>query len=223
MPENPWNGNAEALLAHAGWVRELARGLVLDRSRSDDVVQDVWVEALEQPPAHTANLRAWFARVVRNRARQHGRRESRGRRRDVEASVADGASPTDDLVAQAELQRAVVVELGEPYRTVILQRYWSGLGSPEIARLHGVAESTVRGPVPVPVAGWVLWLGLEPNERRRGPAPPPRPWIPARFGARPIQSPSPKRGGRTPSPAHRSRARGYERAPRPSCTGCRSP
>ena len=148
MSDTPWNGDAEALLAHAGWVRKLARGLVTDRSRADDVEQEVWAEVLKQPPAHTGNLRAWFASVVRNRARQYGLRESRARRRDADASVPDRALPTDDLVSQAEMQRevvAVVLELDEPYRTVVLQRYWSGLGSPEIARRHGVAASTVRG------------------------------------------------------------------------------
>jgi len=51
----------EQLLEHSGWARRLAAGLVSDSSRADDVVQDAWVAALAHPPAHSENLRSWFA------------------------------------------------------------------------------------------------------------------------------------------------------------------
>ena len=58
------------LLAHRGWVRALARRLVGDASRADDVEQEVWLTALRRPPTHARSLRAWIGRVVRSRA-QH--------------------------------------------------------------------------------------------------------------------------------------------------------
>jgi len=39
--------DVEALLAHAGWIRSLARQLASDPNRADDLVQQTWVAALE--------------------------------------------------------------------------------------------------------------------------------------------------------------------------------
>ena len=72
MDESPTLA-AEALLVHAGWMRALARRLVVDPDRADDVVQQSFVAALERPSRHTGNLPAWLRRVVTNRARQEGR------------------------------------------------------------------------------------------------------------------------------------------------------
>ena len=38
------------LLCHQDFVRRLARGLVRDAARADDLVQEAWVLALERPP-----------------------------------------------------------------------------------------------------------------------------------------------------------------------------
>ncbi|MFG0320485.1 MAG: sigma factor, partial [Planctomycetota bacterium JB042] len=61
MTRKPDAVTTEALLAHAGWVEALAKSLVLDPSRADDVVQAAWLEALRRPPRHGGNLRAWLA------------------------------------------------------------------------------------------------------------------------------------------------------------------
>jgi len=147
MSEPPWSGDPEALLAHAGCVRGLARTLVVDPNRADDVVQQAWIEALERPPAHARNLSAWLGRVVRNSARQLGRRDRRRARREDRVRAVDSAPPTEELVEQAEMQREVVsavLELEEPYRTTILLRYWRDHSPQEIARMQTVPPGTVR-------------------------------------------------------------------------------
>ena len=58
----------EELLAHGPWVRALARSLVRDPSRADDLVQQAWLKALERPPAPCGSARGWFATVLRNLA-----------------------------------------------------------------------------------------------------------------------------------------------------------
>ncbi|MFT5049966.1 MAG: DNA-directed RNA polymerase specialized sigma24 family protein [Chlamydiales bacterium] len=40
----------EALLRHSEFVLCVARGLLVDEGRVQDVVQDTWVAALERPP-----------------------------------------------------------------------------------------------------------------------------------------------------------------------------
>src|SRR5687768_8878028 len=54
------------LLANAGWVRALARNLLSDSHKADDVVQGTLVAAIEHPPAPDVPLRPWLARVARN-------------------------------------------------------------------------------------------------------------------------------------------------------------
>jgi len=147
MSDPPWSLDPEALLAHAGCVRRLARSLVLDPTRADDVEQEAWLAVLERPPAHARNLRAWLRSVVRNSARQLGRRDARRRRRERDASTSGCVPPATELVEQAEMQREVVstvLELEEPYRSTVLLRYWRDRSPQEIARMQGVPAGTVR-------------------------------------------------------------------------------
>ena len=91
----------EALLAHSDWIRKLACGLVFDSARADDVVQETWRVALERPPEHGRDLRAWLAVVTRNVARKLSRGESSRRRREEAVVDRQAAQPVDvvDLCA----------------------------------------------------------------------------------------------------------------------------
>ena len=135
----------EDLLAHAAWIRALARGLVGDSDTADDLVQDTWVAALRRRPGTDRPLRPWLARVVVNFARQRARREAAAPRR----SPRDPAElPSDEeLATRAELQSKLVrcvLELREPYRSTVLLRYYEGLPAVEIARRQGLPDATVR-------------------------------------------------------------------------------
>ena len=61
--------NLDALLEHGDFVRALARTLVADPERADDVVQQTWMASIEKPPISGLPARAWLAAVVRNAAR----------------------------------------------------------------------------------------------------------------------------------------------------------
>ncbi len=137
----------EALLAHAGWIRRLARCLVVDTNQADDVVQQSWVAALDHPPRHASNLRAWWSQVVRNTARQLGRTESRRVEREKVAPRPESLASPDDLAHQAELHQVLVgavLALKEPYRSAVLLRYYHDQSPQQIAEIHGVPGSTVR-------------------------------------------------------------------------------
>ena len=58
----------DALLSHAGWLRDLALNLVRDPSLADDLVQETWVAALAERSAPVRSSRAFLATVVRRLA-----------------------------------------------------------------------------------------------------------------------------------------------------------
>ena len=117
----------EKLLAHSGWVQALARQLVRDESTADDLVQDTWLAALRRPPRRSGPLRGWLSTVLRNRARETHRRESRRVRRETEAALPERTLDAAEVVARADAHKDVVLAvlaLEEPYRTTILFRYF---------------------------------------------------------------------------------------------------
>lgn len=136
----------EDLLAQAGWIRGLADRLVTDPALRDDVAQQAMLVAWEKRPA-IVNLRAWLHRFVRNSAFESNRAARRRRRLESGAAPVESAEPAADLVAQAELQGRLVqavLELDEPYRSTVLERYFRGCTAAEIAASTGVSAATVR-------------------------------------------------------------------------------
>jgi DNA-directed RNA polymerase specialized sigma24 family protein len=56
----------EDLLAHAGWLRQLALGLVRGAADPEDLVQATYLAALRSPPEPDLPVRRWLAQVLRN-------------------------------------------------------------------------------------------------------------------------------------------------------------
>src|SRR5438067_5803769 len=124
------------ILGQTAWIRGLARRLVTDAAERDDVVQQAWVETLRKGRRARA-LRPWLFGVVRNVARTALRRDSSRRARE-EASQPAAASPRpDELVERVDLEREIasaLLEIAEPYRSMLLLRYYQDLSPTEIAR-----------------------------------------------------------------------------------------
>lgn len=149
MSTDSVNRDPHALLAHAAWLRRLARSLVGDGAAADDLVQEAWVAALRRPPDADRPLRPWLRRVLENAARFRWRGEANRAAREAHVvALADDATPSsDELLVRHEAQQLLarlVGELGEPYRSTILLRYAEGLEPTEIARRQGVPAGTVR-------------------------------------------------------------------------------
>lgn len=139
--------NPDDFLAHADFVRGLARSLVLDASSADDISQQAWLAALRQPPGGDKPVRAWMSRVVRNLVRLRQRSESRRTERERRAASLDDVPSAEEIVAREEIRRRMieaVLDLGEPYRSTIILRYYEGLSAAEIARRSDVPAGTVR-------------------------------------------------------------------------------
>ncbi len=144
---NPTPTSTESLLDHAQWAHALARRLVGDASRADDVVQEAYAAALQHPPTEPGALRPWFARVLTNVARMQ-LRSSRRRCARERTAAADPTLPSpSELAERAEGQRtlvAAVLKLEEPYRATVLLRYFEDLSAAEIARRQDIPAATVR-------------------------------------------------------------------------------
>ncbi len=156
----------EELLAHSGWVRALARSLVADSSAADDVEQQVWLTAMERPPRHSSNLKAWLSSVVRSVVGRNYRDSERQERRRRKLSAGlHGASGSvsghgqfagddhgDQNRPEAVASRmetfqalaALVSELEEPYGSAIYLRYFENMSVAEVARQQGVPTATAQ-------------------------------------------------------------------------------
>ncbi len=137
----------EALLAHGDWARALARSLVRDPNRADDLVQRAWIAAMRRPLAEGAPPRRWLAAVLRNFVREDAREVSRRERRErtVARHERDGGSDAVDDAADLQVRLiAAVRELPEPSRSTVWARYYDGLAPREIAKRDGVPVQTVK-------------------------------------------------------------------------------
>lgn len=138
--------DAAELLAHAAWLRGLARSLVADEHAADDVVQETFAAAVSHPPRDKGALRGWLAKVARNAAWKSHRGDARRAARE-QAAPSRGAEPSSsEIVERIETQRALldaVQALEEPYRTVVMMRFYDGKAPREIARELGVSPEVV--------------------------------------------------------------------------------
>jgi RNA polymerase sigma-70 factor (ECF subfamily) len=135
------------LLAHATWMRRLARSLVRDDAQADDVVQDAVVAAMRAPPRDAVALPAWLATTVKNRARALWRGESRRAAREAIVARSETTPSTIEVVARAEEHGLVVqavLALEEPYRSTLLLRFYDDLPPREVAARTGVPVETAR-------------------------------------------------------------------------------
>jgi RNA polymerase sigma-70 factor (ECF subfamily) len=147
MPPSAPAPIAEALLAHADWIRTLARSLVRDPDTAEEVAQRALVAAWSSPPGEHGSLRGWLARCIRNFAHDARRASERRGRNEALAARQEALPSAHDVVERASLSRELVehvLALEEPYRTAILLRYFDEKEPGEIGRELGLPAATVR-------------------------------------------------------------------------------
>lgn len=118
----------------------LARIARLGKNDVDDVVQDVFVTAIERlhELREPAAFGGWLATIARRRATDHGRRL-----RVMETLVDDlGVRDPDHLEALAILE--TVRSLPEAYRETLILRLVEGMSGAEIADRTGLTPASVR-------------------------------------------------------------------------------
>lgn len=153
--KNP--ASIESILAdHGPFLRRLARALVSDAHLADDLVQDTWSVALTSPERvprapegsrDERGTRAWLVTVLRQLAFSHFRKAGIRNHDDLSVDHPGGgetARETSERLERDGLVHDALKAMDEPYRTVLVLKFHDGLRSPEIARVLGVPESTVR-------------------------------------------------------------------------------
>ena len=134
------------LLHQQEWARALARGLV-GAGDADDLVQEAWVSLLAQHRAGRRYHRGGLRQVLRSRAIDRHRRESKRREREQVPRPENPQLPPDERAAAFEQHRRLVAalhDLPEPYRGTLIARYFEEVSVRELARRDGVAEASVR-------------------------------------------------------------------------------
>ena len=147
MPPPPTT-TLDELLAQAGWVRSLARRLMGDSERGDELAQRTLLVALEGKPQVGTGLRPWLRRVLLRQASHARRGQARRRAREELASrpevVEVGAAELCEQLEEQQRLAALVAALSEPYRSVVLRRFYRGETVAQIAEETGHSPATVR-------------------------------------------------------------------------------
>lgn len=154
-------GDEHALAELVGEYRDMVHGLAYhmlhDAEAASDAAQESFLSVFRALPGFRGDsavaLRTWIYRIARNECIQRSDRARRWRfvrtlaNDDETSSVAgDEPSPLDDTVAarRSDRVRRAVSTLREPYRSVIVLRYFEDLPYAEIARILDATLGSVK-------------------------------------------------------------------------------
>jgi RNA polymerase sigma-70 factor (ECF subfamily) len=125
----------------------VSRRLFPRRDLVDDMVQQVFLDAWDSLAQFRgqSSLRVWMLGIARHKVHDY----YRGRLRILDSLSESAAMPAgfdEDLQTRAVSERvqAVLARLPEPYRAVLLWRYWEGMTTEEIARQSGRTTKAVE-------------------------------------------------------------------------------
>lgn len=135
---------------HSGVLYGTAYLMTRNRARAEEMVQEAlllaWRGIRSFKPG--SNLRSWLIRILVNRVISEGRRNRVAETELTPATPEPAVEPEGETrVMQAEereLMGAAMSTLPEEQREVLTLRYYADLSIPEIARVLGWAEGTVK-------------------------------------------------------------------------------
>ena len=135
------------LIEEEEWLRRVARSITRDPHLADDLVQNAYLAAMRSPPRDPAKRRAWLRTVVKNFARLNHRESTRRTARERATAQEEVVFSAERLVEENELRELVaqaVSQLSEPYRSTVIEHFYHGRTSTEIAQELGIPANTVR-------------------------------------------------------------------------------
>jgi RNA polymerase sigma factor (sigma-70 family) len=133
-------------------LRGLARSLLGDGHAAEDVVQETWLACLRRPDSVPVRVSAWLSTITTRLARKHARGEGRRRAREERAGLERRLEQSRASLARQNHEREdalrvvtqALLELEEPFKGALLQRYFEERSPAEIAALTGVPLATVK-------------------------------------------------------------------------------
>ena len=133
-------------------LRRIAAGMGFAPPDADDILQDVYIEALRGPGEHQgdAATASWLCRVTVNRCLLEYRRRARfqraaaefGSRRSPDAAPATLSRPI--VAEEVEHVRKALLELDGEHAAVLTLRYFCEFDSREIGEMLQAPAATVR-------------------------------------------------------------------------------
>ena len=139
----------EELVRESGWMDALAFALVGQADLAEDIRQEALIIALQNdtkvPPS-----RAWLSGVIRNLALTVRRKTQSRQHRERQAAAGEQVESAAAAAAKVEQQQRLaqlVLGLREPYRTVVLLRFYDGLPQREIVRRLGRPSATINNQI----------------------------------------------------------------------------
>jgi len=131
------------LVEHEQYLRRLARCLVLGDPAFESTAPEASAKPAKQPPRAPEDLRVLFAKVTRNGGARRARRWGQAggpAARPVAPATAAAIAQAETLGRIASAADAV----SEPYRTVVLLRYYADFSDDEIATTLGGTPDTAK-------------------------------------------------------------------------------
>ena len=144
----------DVFLAELGRLRRIVAGMGLGASDAEDILQDVFVQALRQPVEYRVRQKTvrWLTKVTVNRCLTEYRNRRRFRRHACEivkrrlVTEAHSATAAEEAIVAEELEivRESLQELDGSLLTPLVLRYFCGLNSKEVGEILGLSPSTLR-------------------------------------------------------------------------------
>ncbi len=154
---NAQNGDTQAfeqlVRIHQGIALRVAYLVVRNPSEAEDVTQEAFIKAYRSLDRFRDGVpfRPWLLKIVRNQALNRIRGTRRRDRLALQAAgdpVSGDAAPSPETVVLTEDEHrrllAVIDDLPERYRSVIVHRYLLGMSEAETSVILGIPGGTVK-------------------------------------------------------------------------------
>ncbi len=148
MPDDPERSQFRAMaLPLLTYLHRLALALTGNKPRAEDLVQETYARALKYFPSyHGGDFKAWMAAIMRNLHASSGHQRPPMEDEEYLAQVPD-AAPNPEQAAMASDRarrlRALIADLPESLREVLILREFGDLSYAQIAETLAIPTGTV--------------------------------------------------------------------------------
>ena len=134
---------SDLLNKYGDMVLRIAYTYLKNRADAEDIVQDVFLRIIDKKPSFNDenHEKSWLIRATINMCKNKVNlfwNKNKCSIDDVQEFAVNDKYNTDTSVFQA------VMALGEKYRVVVYMYYYEGYSTPEIAKVIGKSETTIR-------------------------------------------------------------------------------